>query len=62
MALWYIIRENTKEFKITLPEHLNKLFGDDILLYGTENLKELWERADFESKNFQELSKDYFIY
>ena len=62
MALWYIIRENTKEFKITLPEHLNKLFGDDILLCGTENLKELWERADFESKNFQELSKDYFIY
>lgn len=62
MALWYCIRENTKEFEITLPEHLNKLFGDDKLLKGDEKLNDLIERAKFESQQYKEISKEYFIY
>jgi uncharacterized protein YbbC (DUF1343 family) len=62
MALWYYIRENTKEFEITLPNHLNNLFGDVSLLEGKETLNDLIARAKEESYQFKEISKDYFLY
>lgn len=62
MALWYAIRDNTPEFEITDPDHLNSLFGDDQLLKGRESLAELRQRAVEESCTFQKISADYYIY
>ncbi|MDD4540350.1 MAG: DUF1343 domain-containing protein [Lentisphaeria bacterium] len=62
MWLLHEIREQCRDFAWTAPEHADRLFGDDALRSGREDIPAILARAERESEDFRERSRPYWLY
>lgn len=63
-GLWLLheIREQCRDFAWKAPEHADRLFGDDALRSGREDIPAILVRAEQESQKFQEQTRQYWLY
>ncbi|NMA47964.1 MAG: DUF1343 domain-containing protein [Lentisphaerae bacterium] len=62
MWLLHEIREQHPEFAWTAPAHADRLFGDDVLRSGREDIPAILARAERECEDFRERSRPYWLY